>query len=202
MIQERRSSNPRRRLTAGGIFGAFDCHDDNAWPVFATFVQTLPIFVMPEIGVIDHEARLGRRNGHALFRIVEQGVEVIVTRIHFRRLDRGNRCVVKIDGRKAATPRLKALKLLIFIGWNEIAGNVAMARNGHCGFLRKHTVSTKIAGEFRSGDGFEFVHMRNIRILRELRNLTIQRDHSATLVAAPQRGRHMEARLCRRRSTT
>jgi hypothetical protein len=41
-----------------------DTKNNDRWPLLATLLLPDPVLVMPKIGIVDHKARLGRRDGH------------------------------------------------------------------------------------------------------------------------------------------
>jgi hypothetical protein len=62
---------------------AIDCKDDHAWAIFAPFFLTRFVFVVPQIGVRYHKARLRRGDRHApvLFRL-KHGIEMRMPLVH------------------------------------------------------------------------------------------------------------------------
>jgi hypothetical protein len=131
------------------IFVPLNTQDDHAWAIFEPFVLTGLVFAAPKIGVGDDKARLrGRDRRHApkLF-LIEQSVQVIVSRIHTRLGDRLDLFVRKFLGCEAVALVLEALESLVVIWPDKIAGDLAMARNGHGFSLSLHPITAKISSK-------------------------------------------------------
>ncbi len=133
---------------------AFDCEHDDARAILASFFPSRLVFAVPEIGVADDETRLRSRDFHAApLRLVEQGIEMRVPRIHAGRADRLHLRLGQTGCGKASAALLEALERRIFVRPDEVPGDLIVARNGHGCALRLHTIATEIAGELGGRNG-------------------------------------------------
>lgn len=89
---------------------------------------------------------------------IEQLVEMRVPRIHARGTNRFDVLLGQLGGGEAAAAFAKAFKLLVFVWVNEIAGDLAVARNGDGFTLSAHPIAAEVAGELGSRDSFGGVH--------------------------------------------
>src|SRR5262249_2287678 len=118
---------------------------------------------------------VGGRHGRPTFG-VEQPVETSMPRIHARSADCFDLLLRQLGGGKAAAAFAEALELLIFVGADEVTGDLAVTRNGNRLALRAHAVAAEITGELGSRDGFGRIHgssplSANICQLRKTRKL-------------------------------
>ena len=69
----------------GSVVVDSDDRQHEAWPVFVALFPALDLEMAPKVGIAKNEAdfRLGRKH-----RFLELVIQVIVARLHFRRLDR------------------------------------------------------------------------------------------------------------------
>ena len=92
--------------------------NNGAGPILSPFDLTSLLFFLPEIGIGNDEADFRFwKSGHtrsqspiALFRLVQKRVEVVVSRIHFRTLNRlSDICRQVLDPMQATLEGTKAL---------------------------------------------------------------------------------------------
>lgn len=83
---------------------------------------------------------------------IQEGVKMVMARVHAGGTDRCCFLVGQVGGGEAAALGLKALERLILVGGDEVAGDAAMAGDGHRLPLCHHAVMAEITGEFGRRD--------------------------------------------------
>jgi len=175
----------RHLLTSVGLrIRIINGKNNGARPILAPLGLPSLLFFFPEVRIRNNEAgfRLGK-SGHdsshpqlVLF-LVQELVEVIVSRTHLRALDRISdfrRQIVDPVG--AAFKGAKPLQLIELACGYEVPAHPTVAGNGDRLVLRLFLVAPKALSEFSSGNG-SHGKTRKLRMMSNLRkiDLTVKR---------------------------
>src|SRR5271157_557084 len=109
------------------------------------------MLAVPEIGVGDDKPRLRGGDGHAPPLFLEHVVEGRMPRIHARRADGPDLFIRKLRSGEAVPGFPEAPEFLVFIRADEVAGDLAVARDGDGCALGLHPVATEVPGELGAG---------------------------------------------------
>jgi hypothetical protein len=112
---------------------------------------------LPEIGVRDEETRLWVRDRHraSLFSVVEQSIEVCVTRVHVRFGDLPHLAIGELSSRKASTRFFESQKLFVVIRGDEVAGDPTVTRDRHRTPLSAKLDATDVSRELGCWNRFD-----------------------------------------------